>query len=172
MSFWGSLFGGQSKTLSSDINQTGQLSGFASGVGQNNTTQGSNFFSSLLSGDPTKIGTALAPAISAGQQGAQQQKNSTAQFGNRSGGTNASMQAIDAATRGNITNLVGGAQTGAASTLLSSGSGLLGTALSGYNQQAGLSQQQMQNWQQSIFGGGISDLAAGALGGAETHLGF
>jgi hypothetical protein len=169
MSFWGSLFGGQNTTLNSDINQTGQLSGFASGLGQNNTTQGSNFYSSILSGDPTKIGQALAPAISAGQQGAQQQKNQTAQFGNRAGGTNASMQAIDASTRGNITNLVGGLQSGAASTLLNSGQSLLGTALGGYNQQAAMSQQQMQNWANSILGKGISGAAAAgesfALGG-------
>lgn len=162
MSFWGSLFGGQNKTLSSDINQTGQIAGTASQLGTNNATQGSNFFSSILSGDPTKIGQALAPAISAGQQGVQQQKNQIAQFGNRSGGSTAKSNALESENRGNITNLVGGLQSGSASALLSSGSSLLGTALSGYNAQAGLSQQQMENWANSILGKGITSAVSSA----------
>ena len=160
MSFWGSLFGGSNPTLSKDINQTGQIAGFASGLGQSNTTQGSNFFSSILSGDSTKIGQALAPAISAGQQEVQQQKNQISQFGNRSGGSTAKSNALEAQNRGNITNMIGGMQSGAASTLLNSGQGLLGTALGGFNQQAGLSQQQMENWANSILGRGITGAAA------------
>jgi len=166
MGFFQSLFGGQNKVLSGDINQTGQLAGTASQLGTNNATAGSNFFSSLLSGDSSKIATALAPAISAGQQGAQQQKAETAQFSNRSGGNNAKMQTIDSATRGNITNMVGGMQSGAASTLLSSGQSLLGTALGGYGQQAQLSQDQMKNWESSILGSGIT----GAVNYGESFL--
>lgn len=162
MSFWGSLFGGQNASLSSDISNTGNLAGFASTTGQQNTSAGSGFFNSLLSGDPTKISQTLAPAISAGQQGVQQQKNEISQFGNRSGGNTAKVASLDSANRGNIINMVGGAQSGAASTLLSSGSSLLGTALSGYGQQAGLSQEQMQNWANSILGRGITGGAAAA----------
>jgi len=158
--------------LNSALSGTQALSGFSSGLGQTNSTLGSNWNASILGGDTTKIATALAPAISAGQQGVQQQKNQIAQFGNRSGGNTAKAASLDAANRGNIINMVGGLQSGAASSLLNSGQSLLSTGLSGYGQQASIATQQMQGWQQSIFGGGISDLAAGALGGAETHLGF
>lgn len=173
MSFAGALFGGQNPTLTSTMNNTGQIAGFSSGIGQNSTTKGTNFFSSLLSGDPTKIGQTLAPAISAGQQGVQQQKNQISQFGSRSGGNTAKVASLDAANRGNITNMVGGAQSGAASSLLSSGSGLLGTALSGFNQQADMSQQQMENWSNSILGGltaGAVNLGASALTGGLGKL--
>lgn len=162
MSFFSALFGGSSPQINSALSNTGQLAGFASGQGQNNTTAGSGFFNSILSGDSTKIGTALAPAISAGQQGVQQQKNEIANFGNRSGGNNAKSQSLDSANRGNITNLVGGLQSGAASTLLSSGQSLLGTALGGYQQQAGIAQQQMENWANSILGKGITSAVSSA----------
>lgn len=160
MSWFSSLFTGNSPQLNSSLSNTGQLAGFASGQGQNNTTQGSGFFSSLFSGDPTKIGQTLAPAISAGQQGVQQQKNEIANFGNRSGGNNAKSQSLDSANRGNITNMIGGLQAGAASSLLSSGQSLLGTALSGYGQEAGIADQQMKDWQSSIFGGALTSGAA------------
>lgn len=146
------------------MNQTGQIAGFASGLGQSNTTAGSNFYSSLLSGDPTKIGQALAPAISAGQQGVQQQKNQIAQFGNRSGGSTAKSNALESENRGNITNMVGGMQSGAASNLLSSGQSLLSTGIGALNQQAQMSQQQMSNWSDSIFGKGITS----AIGSGEA----
>lgn len=164
MSFWGSLFGGSSPTLNSDINKTGQVADFSSGLGQSSATKGTNFFSSILSGDPTKIGQALAPAISAGQQGVQQQKNQIAQFSNRSGGNNAKSNALESQQRGNITNMVGGMQSGAASTLLNSGQSLLGTALGGYQEQAGLDKERMENWANSILGKGIT----GAVQGAEA----
>lgn len=162
MSFWSSLFGGQSKTLNSDINKTGQVADFSSGLGQSSATKGTNFFSSITSGDPTKIATALAPAISAGQQGVQQQKNHIAQFGNRSGGSTAKSNALESENRGNITNMVGGMQANAASTLLSSGTGLLGIALSGFGQEAGLDKERMENWANSILGKGITSGIASA----------
>ena len=74
MSFWGSLFGGQNKTLNSDMNQFGQIGGFATGLGESNLSQASNFYSSLLSGDPSKQAKALGPEIGAIQQQGQQAK--------------------------------------------------------------------------------------------------
>jgi hypothetical protein len=168
MSFWGSLFGGQNPTLNSTMNQTGSLAGYSSNLGQQNTSAGSGFFSSLLSGDSSKIAQTLAPEISQMQKGGQQQKNAIAQFGNRSGGANAATQAIDSGNRANLTNLIGGLQSGAASSLLSSGQNLLGTSLGALNQEANMSQLQMDNWQNSLFGGALTGAAAvgmKALGG-------
>lgn len=164
MSFWGSLFGGQNSTLTSDMNKTGQLAGYASSVGQQNTTAGSNFFQGLLSSDATKTSQVLAPQISAAKTSLQQDQKTAAQNGTRSGGTAASNNAAKDKIHSDITNLTGSLTGGAASTLLSSGSSLLGTSLGALNQQASMSQQQMQNWQNSILGKGIT----GAVQGAES----
>jgi hypothetical protein len=47
---------------------------------------------------------------------------------------------------------------------LSSGQGLLGTALGAYNQNAQMSQQQMENWSNSILGMGTTTAAGAAEG--------
>ena len=121
MSFWGSLFGGQNKTLNSDMNQFGQIGGFATGLGESNLSQASNFYSSLLSGDPSKQAKALGPEIGAIQQQGQQARNTTAQFGNRSGGGNAWMQMAGDQSRGSINNMISSLLGGAASSLGSYG---------------------------------------------------
>lgn len=167
-SFFSSLFGGANDTLSKTMGQTGDIAGYSSNLGQQNTSAGSGFFNSILSGDSAQIAKTLAPEISQMQQGGQQQKNATAQFGNRSGGNNAKTQGIDSGNRASLTNLIGGLQQGAASNLLSSGQNLLGTSLGALNQQAGMSQQQMQNWAGSLFGGaltGAAGIGMSALGG-------
>lgn len=146
------------------MGQTGSIAGFSSNLGQQNTSAGSGFFNSILSGDSAQIAKTLAPEISQMQQGGQQQKASTAQFGNRSGGNNAKTQGIDSGNRASLTNLIGGLQSGAASNLLSSGQNLLGTSLGALNQQAQMSQQQMENWNNSIFGKGITS----AIGSGEA----
>jgi len=136
--------------------KTGQISDFASTTGQQNTSSGSNFFNSLLSGDATKTSQVLAPQISAAKTSLQQDQKTSAQNGNRSGGKAASNNAAQDKVHSDITNMTGSLTGGAASTLLSSGSSLLGTALGGYNQQAAMSQQQMENWSNSILGKGIT----------------
>ncbi len=68
MSFWGSLFGGSNPTLNQDIGQFGQIGGFATGLGESNLSQASNFWSSILSGDQSKIAKTLGPEIGAIQQ--------------------------------------------------------------------------------------------------------
>jgi hypothetical protein len=164
VSWFGSLFGGQNPTLNSTINQSGSIGGFATGMGESDLTAGSNWMNSIISGDPTKIAQALAPAIS-GQQGqVSQAKKGLAEFGTRSGGTASATANLDSGARGNIINLVGGLQSGTASNLTGTGSNLLNTGLGAYNQQAQLSQQQMQNWSNSILGKGIS----GAVNYAES----
>jgi len=156
MGFFGSLFGGSNPTLNQNIGNVGSIAGFASGQGKGDVTSASKFWQSILSGDSSKIGQALAPEISANQQQGQQAKEQLAEFGTRSGGTAAAGAGIDAAGRGNMINLIGGLQSGAASNLGSMGSNMLQTGLQGYGQQTDMSQQRMQNWMDSILGSGIS----------------
>lgn len=170
LSFWASLFGGSNPTLSSTIGQTGQIGGFATNLGEKNLTSSSNFWSSILSGDSSKISQTLAPEISAAKTSAQQQNKSTAEFGTRSGGTAASTAATNDAVHSSITNLIGGLTSSAASGLASTGSGLLGTGLSAYGQQADLSQQQIQNWANSILGLGVTKAAGYGEGFALSKI--
>lgn len=164
MGFWGSLFGGSNPTLNQDIGQFGQIGGFATGLGEGNLSQASNFWSSLLSGDPSKQAQALAPEIGTIQQQGQQQKSQAAQFGNRGGGTNASMQMVDAQSRGAINNMISSLLGSSASNLGNIGSSLLGQGQSAFGAQAQGSQQQMENWANSILGRGIT----GGIGAAES----
>ena len=163
MGFWGSLFGGSNPTINSGINQSGQVAGYGTSVGEGLTTSAGNFFQGLLSGNPAQTAKLLAPQIQAQQQQAQQQKNTMAQFGNRSGGTNASGQTIDDTARANIgnmiTNLTGQAATGAASL----GTNLLTQGMNALNMKVQFSQDQLQNWQNSILGSGISAGAGAGL---------
>ncbi len=178
MGFFGSLFGGSNPTLSKDINQFGQIGGFATGLGEKNLSQASNFYSSLLSGDPSKQAQALAPEISGIQQSAQQARNVGAQFGNRSGGTNAQMQMAGDQSRAQINEMISGLLGTSASGLGSMGSNLLSQGQQAYQSQVEASQQQMQNWSNSILGRGITSgvsaaesFGLGAAGGSLSGTG-
>ena len=159
MSFFSSLFGGSNPTLSRDINQFGQIGSFATGLGESNLSQSSNFMSSILSGDQSKIGKVLGPEISDIKGQGQQSKMQTAQFGNRGGGTNASMQVADDQSRASVNKMISSLLGSSASGLASSGSSLLSQGMSATSQQAGLSQEQMSNWSNSLFGGAITNAA-------------
>lgn len=76
-------------------NTLGDLSHFGAGEGKKNIGQASNYWSDILSGDQKKLAAAIAPQTQVIQGQKQQQKNQLAEFGNRSGGTNASGQMID-----------------------------------------------------------------------------
>ena len=161
---WGSsLFTGSNPTLANDMASTGNIGNFSSAMGQGNITNSSNFFNSLLSGNSKDQAKVLAPQIKTMQDQGQQQLNTTSQFGNRSGGTNASNQKNMDTTRGNIDNSISSLTGSAASNLMSSGQSLLGTSLNASQQQAQMSQQQMENWSNSI--GGLATTSA--IGHAE-----
>jgi hypothetical protein len=68
---------------------------FGTQTGEKATNESTNFWSSILSGDMDKIMKVLGPQISAIKGQGQQMKQTAAQFGNRSGGTNAFMQMSD-----------------------------------------------------------------------------
>lgn len=155
-------------------------------LGEYDTTQGENvlgtglgdlsnvtgFWNSILSGDPTKISQVLGPQFGVIQGQAQQGIDTAGEFGNRSGGTNASIQNTTNSVRAADQNLIGNL-TGAAasnignigSTLLSGGEGLLGQAsttdASAFNAQTTMQQEQAAQWN-DIFNS-IGQIAGGAI---------
>jgi hypothetical protein len=160
MSFAASLFGGSNPTINKQIDQLGNFSGSTMKTGFADTNAASTFFQSLLNGNDSKV---LAPQVRSIQNQTQQAKQTASQFGNRSGGTNSQMQQAGATGRAAYNDLVSSLLGTSASSLAGIGSNLLSTSLTGYQQQLNASQQQMQNWQNSIFGKGIT----GAIGTAE-----
>jgi hypothetical protein len=162
MGFFGSLFGGSNSTLNKNIPAFQSEAGFGTGVGNTDVTNASKWYNDILSGDPTKMAEAVAPETSAIQGEAQQAKNQTAQFSPRSGGTAAAMAGLDANTRAQIIKLLGGLQSGAAGGAASLGTTEQGIGLQSREAADKASQQQMQNWQDSILGKGITGAAATA----------
>ena len=157
-------------------NQFGALSGYQTGVGEGLITPAAQYEENILSGDPTKTAQAMAPEISANQQQTQQFKNQTAEFSPRSGGTAASVANADTSGRSNLIDLLGKEQSGAASTSLSAGSGLLDSASSNLGQEAKLADQWRQSQVSDIgqIGQSAAEIAQGLAGGsdgwAETHI--
>jgi hypothetical protein len=132
-----------------------------------------NYDLGILSGDPTKQAQTLAPEISAQQQQIHQAAKTGAEFGTRSGGTTASTASAEATGRGNIINLLGGEQAGAAASAGNLGGSNLGMASGNINDVAGLKTAQQQREQADV--GGIVSGAAGIAGdmigmGADTPL--
>lgn len=123
------------------------------------------WFSDILSGDQAKIGKALAPEFAAIQGQKQQNQNTTAQFGNRSGGNNAAMQRSGDKARAAENDMVSRLTGQAANTMVGAGTTLLGQGEKAYMDQSELSQVQMQNWQNSLFGGALK-------GGMQIGLGL
>jgi hypothetical protein len=113
-------------------------------------------------GNPAQQARVLAPQIQQLQQGAQQAKQKLAQFGNRSGGTNAAGQTIDDTTRANIGDMISKLTMQGATQAAGMGSSLLDTSLKSLNMQVGFSQAQMQNWADSILGKGMTTAASAA----------
>ncbi len=158
--FFSSLFGGSNPTLSKDINQFGQIGGYATGLGEQNLSQASNFMSSILSGDQSKIAKSLGPQISSIQQQTQQEKQAQSQFGPRGGGTTAKAQMYGDTSRASINEMINSLLGSSAGGLASSGQNLLQQGTGAYGQQVNASQLQMQNWANSILGGKIRSLGA------------
>lgn len=171
-SFFGGILGGQNKTLNSTIGKAGDISNFGTTTGEGAVTDANQYYQNILSGDPSKIAESIAPEIQAGQQQTQQAKNNMAQFGTRSGGTAAASAGADAANRANITSLIGKLQSGAAAGETGIGENQTAQGLQANDQQAALSQEQLQNYINSVLGKGISDTASTALNAGEAGLGL
>lgn len=162
--FLSSIFTGASPTLPGAINTAGNVSGYGTSTGMGDTRTASNFLQTLIGGDPTAISKLLAPQIGQMAGQANQKIQTGTEFANRSGGVNASNENTLDQTRGNIDNMISQLTGGAVGQLGQLGQGLLNTGLNADQLQAMLSQQQLQNQQQSMLGGIINKGVAGGLG--------
>lgn len=171
MSFWSSLFGGSNSTLSSNIKNFGAIGSFATNLGESNLSKASDFYSSILSGNQSKISQTLAPEVNAMQQQGQQQKEQLGQFGTRSGGTASAAAGIGASTRGNISNMVASLLGTSASNLGSLGSSALSQGIQAYGQQTSASEAQSKGWENSLFGGALTGAAGTGLKAIGKHFG-
>lgn len=158
-SFLNGIFGGANPTLGGDINQSGQIAGFGTGVGEGDISAASTFDQDLLNGNSATEAKLLAPQIKTMQQQGQQKLNTTAQFGDRSGGVNASNQTTMDSTRSNVDDMISKLTGDAATNLGSLGTSTLSTGLQANQAQASESETQLQNFINSILGQGISGAA-------------
>jgi hypothetical protein len=177
MGFWGGLFGGSNSVENGNIDQAGQISGFSTGVGEGAVSNANNFYSTLLSGDPRAEAKLLAPQIDTMQKQGQQQLATTSEFGNRSGGTNASGQTNMDNSRANIDNMISQLTGGAASGEAALGENQMGLGLQSNELQDKEAQQRMQNQKNSILGQGLTkgselaeDFATGGSGGVQDFF--
>ena len=151
--------------------QMSNLENFGISRGEKDITQAQDFWSAILSGDPTQISKVLGPEISAVNKQTQEAKKTASEFANRGGGTNAAMQTLDdksvAAVRSMISNLTGSA----AGALGSGGAGLLGLGESAgtaaFGEAQTMQQQDAAKWN-DIFKS-IADVA-GVAGGFFKKL--
>lgn len=116
--------------------------------GLDDTSKASKYYSDILSSDPTKVAAAVSPEIKSVVGSTEQQKKQIANFGNRTGGTNALTQNLDASTRGVIGDTIlkargsaaGGLERTGAETsrvgLAETGEGIGATATAGSEFQA------------------------------------
>lgn len=123
---------------------TGEIGRFGTSQGENDILQSQNFWSAIMSGDPQKIATVLGPQMSTINRQAQQQKKTAAEFGTRSGGTTAAMNALDTSTLSSIRGMIANLTGSAASNLGSMGENLFSTGLSGATSAFGEAQTMQQ----------------------------
>jgi hypothetical protein len=148
---------------------TGKLGGiadFATSTGESDISSASNFWKSILSGDPGQISKVLGPAMSTINKQGQQAKKTQAQFGTRSGGTAAANQMIDDTTRSSVDSMISSLTSGSASNLGTMGQGLLSTGLQGEEAvfQADLTMQQQHAAKANdIFGSIMKSAEAAAM---------
>lgn len=107
---------------------------FGISAGEKATGKSLDFWSAILSGDPMAISKVMGPTFSAINQQGQQQKKTASEFGTRSGGTAALMNAVDDRTLSSIRGLLANLTGTAAGQLGSMGESLIGagTTAGGY----------------------------------------
>lgn len=172
MSFLGGIFTGANDTLNSDENQAGGVAGFGTSVGEGDISAASGFDEALLSGNQSEQAKLLAPQIQNIQKQGQQQNQTAAEFGNRSGGTNAAAQSNMDSQRANVSNMISQLTGGAAQNLGNLGTSSLGLGLQANQIQEQDSQQKLKNQQDSLLGGainGVADAGLDALTGGITN---
>ena len=176
-SLFGGLFGGgsgPSKFQKDAWNSLSGLGDYSSSAGKQYIGQGAGFYSDILSGDPSKIATAIAPEADIIRGQAQQRKNQLAQFSNRSGGTGGAAQMIDTESQGAIDKLINSLIPQAANNLTGVGTSLIGQAGSNYGTVGGQATQQniIDQYLQSQAGAGLMNMLTGGLGNLSGDSNF
>lgn len=120
------------------------FSGFAGTEGEGLLSNDSQLINSLLSGNEALTSKLLAPQISQISKNANEKTQTAAQFGTRSGGTNASNQNTMDEARGSVNDLISKLTSGAIGTAGSLGSNLLGMGMSGENDVFSQNKQEQQ----------------------------
>jgi len=142
-------------------------SGFAGSTGEGLISNSSALINGLLSGNQADIAKLLAPQISEISKRANEKTQTNAEFGSRSGGTNASNQNTMDTARSGVNDLISSLTSGAIGEGASLGSNLLGKSMSGYNDvfnQNLTEQQQRLAKLNDIFKSGAA-VAGGIFGG-------
>ena len=177
MGFFGGLFGGSNDVLNGDIGNAGNIMGFGTATGEGAVQTGLGFEEGLLSGNQAEEARLLAPEISGIQKRGQQQIQTSGEFGNRSGGTNASAQNNIDTQRAQVNDMVSNLTKGAAENVTQTGENLLNTGLNANQIQAKEAQQRMENQKNSILGKGITgaaelgeDFATGGASGVSSFF--
>jgi len=150
----------------------GSLASFATNLGEKDLSLSSDYFSDLLSGDPTKVARAAGPQIGAINKQAQEERKTLAELGGRGGGTGASLIRADDATRSRYDALVSELRGGAAGALGAMGGSALATGAAGHESAFSMAKiihdQRLAKWN-DIFKS-ISQVASAVFGGgATTH---
>lgn len=128
------------------------IGSFATGTGESDLLAANTFWKSILSGDPAQVAKVLGPEISAINQQAQQRKKTTAEFGDRSGGTNAAMQMVDTDTRTQVNDLIASLTGSAATNLGSTGLSLLGEGVAAGGASFSAARDMKNDWITNILG--------------------
>lgn len=173
-SFLSGIFAGSNPTLNGDIGNAGNIMNFGTSTGEGDIRNASDFYNTLLAGDPAKTAKLLAPQIGDITGAAQQKKNTMAEFGNRSGGNNSAASTIDDNTRKSIDDMISSLTGAAASGDASLGTSTLGLGLNANEIQDQEAQQKLENAKKSLLGQmfqGGEDIGLGAAGKA-AGLGF
>jgi hypothetical protein len=166
MSFLGGVFTGSAPGVNAAEDTASGVSGFGTGVGEGAVSTGLGFEEGLLSGNQGEEAQLLAPEISNIQKEGQQQIQTAGEFGNRSGGTNASAQNNIDTQRKSVNDMVAQLTGQAATGVTTAGENLINTGLTASTDQAQEAQQELDNQKNSLLGQGIT----GAADYAESFL--
>ena len=155
--FMSGIFTGNDDTENQDIANAGNINAFGTATGEGAVQQGLGFEEGILSGNQAEQAQLLAPEIQNIQKQGQQQIQTAGEFGNRSGGVNASAQNNIDSQRAQVNNMVSQLTGNAAGSVMNEGNQMLNTGLEANQLQNEEEQQKLKNQESSIFGKGITE---------------
>ena len=155
--FMSGIFTGNDDTENQDIANAGNINAFGTATGEGAVQQGLGFEEGILSGNQAEQAQLLAPEIQNIQKQGQQQIQTAGEFGNRSGGVNASAQNNIDSQRAQVNNMVSQLTGQAAGAVMNEGNQMLNTGLEANTLQNEEEQQKLKNQEGSIFGKGITE---------------